>query len=154
MQNNIWYKNPWVWLIIALPMSAVIGGIATVIITSMNSPDMVVDDYYKKGKAINLELGLVKKAEQLGIELEFKVTDERLEIKSNQTFPALQLVMVHSTLARRDFTTVLTPNAIGTLSSIVEQELSGKWKIIISPMDNSWKIKKEITLPYSNWTKL
>mgnify|MGYP005993602571 CR=1 FL=1 len=154
MQHESWYKNPWVWLIIALPLSSVIAGIATMIITSNNQPYMVVDDYYKKGKAINQELTLYNEADKLGIELQLKVTSERIEIKSNQPLSALKVSMVHSTLEDRDFDIVLTPNALGTLSSSIENEMSGKWQIIVAPMDNNWKKKSTIGLPYSDWIAL
>jgi hypothetical protein len=154
MKTFIWYRNPWVWLIIALPMSAVIGGIATVIITSMNQPDMVVDDYYKKGKAINQELTLYDNAQKLGVTLELKVNEHRIEIKSPVTYTALKVKMVHSTLADQDFDLVLTPNATGTLSSSVEDIMPGKWQVIVMPMDSAWKVRKDIALPSSIWVAL
>ena len=154
MKSESWYRNPWVWLIIALPMSAVIGGIATIVITSMNQPDMVVDDYYKKGKAINQELTLYDNAKKLGISLELKVNEHRIEIKSPVNYTALKVKVVHSTLSNQDFDLVLTPNATGTLSSSVENIMPGKWQVIVMPMDSSWKVRKDIALPSSTWISL
>jgi len=154
MQRESWYKNPWVWLIIALPLSSVIAGIATVIITSNNQPNMVIDDYYKKGKAINQELVLYENAEKLGVKLELKVTADRIEIKANQAFPALKVSLIHSTLEELDFDLVLTSNALGTLASSLENEITGKWIIIVSPIDDSWKVKSNIGLPYADWVTL
>jgi hypothetical protein len=51
-----WHRQPWVWLLIALPMSAVIGGMVTLYIAVTTSDGLVVDDYYRRGKAINLDL--------------------------------------------------------------------------------------------------
>ena len=62
--------------------------------------------------------------------------------------------MIHSTLGERDFDLVVTPNALGVLSSSIEHNVEGKWQIIISPMDNSWRIKSSIALPYSDWLTL
>ncbi|WP_299262414.1 FixH family protein [uncultured Psychrosphaera sp.] len=151
MKSESWYRNPWVWLIIALPMSAVIGGIATIIITNKHQPDMVVDDYYKKGKAINQELTLYDNALKLGITLEVKVNEHRIEVKSPMEFTALKVKMIHSTLAEQDFDLVLTPNAVSTLSSSIETIMPGKWKIIVMPMDNSWKVRKTVALPNTTW---
>lgn len=151
MQSESWYRNPWVWLIIALPMSAVIGGIATIIITNKHQPDMVVDDYYKKGKAINQELTLYDNALKLGITLEVKVNEHRIEVKSPTEFTALKVKMIHSTLADQDFDLVLTPNAVSTLSSSIETIMPGKWQIIVMPMDNSWKVRKTVALPNTTW---
>jgi hypothetical protein len=151
MKSESWYRNPWVWLIIALPMSAVIGGIATIIITNKHQPDMVVDDYYKKGKAINQELTLYDNALKLGITLEVKVNEHRIEVKSPTEFTALKVKMIHSTLADQDFDLVLTPNAVSTLSSSIETIMPGKWQIIVMPMDNSWKVRKTVALPNTTW---
>ena len=150
-QKDVWFKNPWVWLVIFFPVLSVVAGIATVIITSQNQPEMVIDDYYKKGKAINQELTLYNKAEELGVELNVKVSDSRIEIKSNDEHPALKVTLIHSTQGKRDLSLVVTPNGIGTLSTTLEQALSGKWQIIVSPMDSSWKVKSQIALPSADW---
>lgn len=151
---HVWYRNPWVWLIIALPMSAVIAGIATVIITSQNQPDMVVDDYYKKGKAINMELSLYERAKELQLAFQLSVSSDVIKIKSNQTFPALKVSLIHSTLKARDFNLVATPNAQGELTSTFEQNITGKWQIVVSPMDESWRVRTELALPTSDWVEV
>lgn len=153
-QKDVWFKNPWVWLVIFFPVLSVVAGIATVIITSQNQPEMVIDDYYKKGKAINQELTLYNKAEELGVNLQIKVTDSRVEVKANDKHPALKITMIHSTLGAKDFSLVVTPNAIGTMSAGIDQDITGKWQIIIAPMDDSWKIKSELALPYTDWVQL
>ena len=154
MNNEAWYKNPWVWVIIFFPVLAVVAGIATVIITSQNQPEMVVDDYYKKGKGINQELTLYNKAEAVGIKLELKAQSGIIQVKANQSLPAIKLQMIHSTLADRDFNLVLTPNAVGSLSGSTEQVLTGKWKAILMPMDESWKVKNTVSFPTEMWQKL
>lgn len=145
--SQAWYKNPYVWLVIALPMSAVIGGIATVIITSNNQPDMVVDDYYKKGKAINQELALYKAAASQGVELSVEISDDIIMVENNGNYPALKVSLIHSTIKNNDLSIVLTPNAKSQLTGVLEQPLSGKWQIIIEPMDGSWKVRSDIALP-------
>lgn len=154
MNKEAWYKNPWVWLVIFFPVLAVVAGIATVIITSQNQPDMVVDDYYKKGKGINQELTLYNKAKEQGIELSLKVNGDLIEVKSNKSQPALKIQMIHSTLSKLDFAMVLTPNALGSLSGTAEFELTGKWQAVIMPMDESWKVKHTVALPSQDWLKL
>jgi len=154
MNKESWYKNPWVWLVIFFPVLAVVAGIATVIITSQNQPEMVVDDYYKKGKGINQELTLYNKAEEIGIKLELKVNKDLIEVKSNQQLPAIKLQMIHSTLGDLDFSMVLTPNAKGTLSATAEELITGKWQAILMPMDESWKVKNVVAFPTEQWQKL
>lgn len=154
MHKEAWYKNPWVWLVIFFPLLAVVAGIATVIITSQNQPEMVVDDYYKKGKAINQELTLYNKAEEIGISLQLKSQGELIEVKANQALPAIKLRMIHSTLAELDFAAILTPNANGSLSASLDKEIAGKWEAVLMPMDESWKVRNIVVFPTTDWQTL
>ena len=43
-----------------------------------NGPDMVIDDYYKKGKAINLELSKFNKAKALYLHGDLNVADDKV----------------------------------------------------------------------------
>lgn len=42
-ENEPWYRNPWVWLIIAIPFLTVIGGLFTIYL-AISRPDYLVDD--------------------------------------------------------------------------------------------------------------
>jgi len=59
-----WFREPWVWLIIALPASAVFGGIITIWIAVESDDGLVQDDYYKYGMEINKTLDRDKAAVQ------------------------------------------------------------------------------------------
>ena len=65
MKPTPWYKNFWPWFLISFPLAAIIGCAGLIYMAIGNGPDMVVDDYYKKGKAINLELSKFNKAKAL-----------------------------------------------------------------------------------------
>lgn len=154
MNKDVWYKNPWVWLVIFFPVLAVVAGIATVIITNQNQPEMVVDDYYKKGKAINQDLAIYNKAKELGVELSIKIDQERILIKNNKKLPAARVQFIHSTLGKLDFELMLTPNGDGVLTALLEKSITGKWTVVVSAFDNSWKVKNKLALPYSDWVTL
>ena len=51
-----WYRQFWPWFLMALPGAAVIGGITTVIVATIDRDGLVKDDYYKEGLAINRDL--------------------------------------------------------------------------------------------------
>ena len=63
-----WYRHPWVWLLIAVPLAAVIGGIITIYLAVTTSDGLVVDDYYRQGKAINRILARDRAAAEHGLE--------------------------------------------------------------------------------------
>ena len=62
-----WYKQFWPWFLIALPATVVIWTIMTVIVFTQNSVDLVTEDYYKKGKGINVDISKVNIAKELGL---------------------------------------------------------------------------------------
>ena len=59
------FMNP--WLLISLPASAVVAGFITLWLAATTNNSLVVDDYYKEGKAINLQLARDRVASQMGL---------------------------------------------------------------------------------------
>ena len=62
-----WYRQGWPWFLIALPATAVVAGIVTLVIAAKTFDGMVVDDYYKEGRAIVQTIGRVEHARELGL---------------------------------------------------------------------------------------
>src|SRR5574343_2033893 len=86
MQNKTgasrpWYKDRWPWLLMAGPFLAVVAGIITFRIAVVTADDMVTDDYYKRGKDINLELGRDKAAIELGIDAQAMFSDDGQSVR-------------------------------------------------------------------------
>ena len=46
--EEVWYRNPWVWLIIAIPSLTVIGCMITIYL-ALSNPDHLVRDTPKEG---------------------------------------------------------------------------------------------------------
>ncbi|NOX69799.1 MAG: hypothetical protein GXP15_11475 [Gammaproteobacteria bacterium] len=44
MENEPWYRNPWVWLVIAIPSLTVVGCIFTIYLALANPEHLVSDD--------------------------------------------------------------------------------------------------------------
>lgn len=149
-----WYKEPWAYLVFILPLSAVIAGITTFIIANTNADTVVVDDYYKKGKSINQDIGKYKMAQKLGIKFDMQVTNNQIVLKPTgieKTFSVLNVAFYHATLADKDFTLKLTPDGNGWLRQSFEQEITGKWRIVVTPFDKKWKMQTTLALPQQNF---
>ena len=149
-----WYKEPWAWFVFILPFTAVVAGITTYFIANSNPDPLVVGDYYKKGKAINMEVGKVKHAQKLGIRFALKLTNNELVIKPTgieKTFPLLNVNFYHPTLEGKDFYLALTPDGNGYFRKTFDHPVNGKWKITITPFEGHWKIQNTIYLPQSNY---
>jgi len=149
-----WYKEPWAWLVFFLPFSAVVAGITTLIIANTNPDTLVVGDYYKKGKAINLEISKIKQAQKLGISFALKFDNNELVIKPTgieKVFPLINVNFYHPTQQEKDFYLALTPDGSGTFRGSITQNISGDWRITITPFENHWKIQNRLTLPQSEF---
>lgn len=147
MDTKPWYKQFWPWFIIALPASAVIAGITTVIIAFKNADSMVVDDYYKEGKAINQRTELLNAAYDKGLQARF----ERLEgnfifIRFETVQPesdALTLSFVHPTDSDKDFTMSVLRQLDGSYQGLSPNATSGRWYLRLTN-PQQWLIKSEI----------
>ena len=149
-----WYKEPWAWLVFFLPFSAVVAGIVTLIIANTDPDPLVVGDYYKKGKAINLEISKIKEAQKLGMSFDLKFNQGELIIKPTgieKQFPLLNVNFFHPTIQEKDFYLALTPDGSGHFRQKLEQPVSGKWRVTITPFENHWKIQNVISLPQSQF---
>lgn len=149
-----WYKEPWAWLVFILPMTAVVAGITTFIIANDDPDDLVVGDYYKKGKAINLEVGKVRLAQKLGMKFALKMENNELVIKPTgieKVFPLLNVNFVHPTLAEHDFYLALTPDGNGHFRHTFDQAVDGKWRLTVSSFEDTWKIQNTVYLPQKDF---
>ncbi|MBL4940862.1 MAG: FixH family protein [Colwellia sp.] len=156
-----WYREPWAWLVFTLPFTAVVAGITTYIIANTNPDTLVIGEYYKKGKAINLEVSKIKNAQKLGMRFALQLTNNKLVIKPTgieKIFPLLNITFSHPTLEEKDFYLALTPDGNGYFRHTFDHNVTGKWKITLTPFDNtfdtSWKILETINLPQNNFIDL
>jgi len=62
-----WYRHRWPWLLMIGPVAVLIAGFITTWISFAGADALVVDDYYKKGKAINQDLRRDRAAAALGL---------------------------------------------------------------------------------------
>ncbi len=146
-----WYSQSTVWLIVLLPLAAVTAGITTFIIANNNKVELVAEDYYKKGKAINADLSKLDKAKELGITaaLKFQGQDGIITIATGQTRPgqALKLSLFHTTLKDQDVDIILSADASGNYRFSMEKMLKGKWQVRLGPMDELWRIQEQVIFP-------
>ncbi|AGH81692.1 hypothetical protein PCNPT3_08770 [Psychromonas sp. CNPT3] len=152
MKNDNWFKQFWPWFLIILPLCAVVASISTFVIATNNQPDMVVDDYYTVGKAINVDLSLLKEAKKRGIEATVTQTENQLSVSfvGLKEYSAILFSLHHPTIAQRDHVTMLTADAQGRYHFESEKVLTGKWRLRIEPFDKSWRLEKTIYLPSKN----
>ncbi|WP_068545562.1 FixH family protein [Thalassotalea crassostreae] len=151
-----WYKEPWTYLVFGLPLVSVCVGTTVFMVANDNADTVVVDDYYKKGKAINQDIGKYKMAQKLGIKFDMQVTDNEIVLKPTgieKTFSVLNVSFNHVTIAERDFDVKLTPDGNGWMRASFDADVNGKWRVIVTPYDDKWKMQTKIGLPAKDFVE-
>ncbi len=147
-----WYKEPWLLLIIALPLASVIAGISTVIIAHQNADDLVNDDYYKIGIAINQNIEAQQEAISLGLHGRLFFSGERvqLQLKTEQDQQSkmpqkLMIELFHPTLKKQDVRIELSKQGPGLYAANYKNDsVVGRRYLRITPFAQDWSLKQEI----------
>ena len=63
-----WYREPLVWMVVAIPAAAVIAGAVLLVLANATWDGLVADDYYERGMQINRSLARDAEATRLGLE--------------------------------------------------------------------------------------
>jgi len=71
-----WYKQIWPWFIISIPATSIVLGVNMFYLALTTNNSLVVDDYYKQGKAINSRIERDKNASRLGLSALVSSSDE------------------------------------------------------------------------------
>ena len=149
LDDKPWYKQFWPWFIMALPASAVIAGITTVFIAYDNADSLVVDDYYKEGKAINMRTARIKEAQNRGYSVELERLKGNFVIltfaSAKPVSQELSLNWIHPTQSERDFSMTLKRQADGTYQGLAESATEGRWYLHLSDAEE-WLLKTEISV--------
>ena len=66
---------------------------------------------------------------------------------------AVKLNFYHVTLEERDVSVLLSRDASGIYRGYVEESLDGKWRVSLTPIDDSWKIQNILYLPHAGKMK-
>lgn len=79
-----WYRQLWPWLLISLPLTSVILGFLMLWLGLQTNNSMVVDDYYKEGKAINQRIARDQAAAILGVQASLRAAPDGLALTLTQ----------------------------------------------------------------------
>ena len=148
--NPPWYRQFWVWFIIVLPATAVIGGISTVVIAVKNADDVVADDWYKQGRGINRSMAEEQLAERLGLSVALRAVGAETEasMTASQPLPwpeTLEIALQHPTIAERDTALTFTHVDAGTYRSSSSLP-AGRWQATVKPDSGNWRIQQAVSI--------
>ncbi|MGR5238914.1 FixH family protein [Vibrio alfacsensis] len=148
-----WYKQFWPWFLIILPLTVIVWTIVTVVVFANNSVSLVAEDYYKKGKGINIDISKMNVARDLGLNATVSSDDNTVVISFLKGelphFPALTATFTHRTLPNRDFTKLLTADAKGNYRLKADESIQGPWFVELQPHNQEWMIQGRVEFPAS-----
>lgn len=138
-----WYVQFWPWFLITLLGSVVIASFMMLYIANRHADDLVVDEYYKTGLAINRELENRQRAEALGISAQLLFYPGRVEVETSGPVgdSVLELQLSHPLEADQDFRVVLQRQTDGTYSATLTQDVAQRWHWKMQPQTNAqWRL--------------
>lgn len=140
-----WYREPWPWLLMLAPAAAVVMGIVMLVLGLRSDDGLVVDDYYKRGLAINQVLDREARAAALGLSAALSFSPERDRVRvvlsgraERVTHATLRLV--HPTRAGQDQAVVLALGAGGALEGGFAPVPPGTWRLVLEDPGGAWRL--------------
>ena len=149
-----WYREPWPWLLMAGPAAVVVAGIVTLWIAISTSDGLVVDDYYKRGMAINQTIQRDVLAAQRGYRATALVSPDgramtvQLSATVRDAGPStLRVLIVHPTRDGLDKLVLLRRDASGVYNGVVPAVADGRRILVLEDMESTWRLTGETVFP-------
>lgn len=147
-----WYREPLVWLLISFPLTAVIAGFFTLYLAIISKDGLVVDDYYQRGKEINMSLARDRAAARHGLRASVTLDASKQEVvvqlsaSKARTLPTeLNVRWLHATRDGFDRTQLLARSADGSYRSAFPELAPGHWYVQIESED--WRLQGSLRIP-------
>ncbi|MEP0202128.1 MAG: FixH family protein [Halioglobus sp.] len=138
-----WYQQFWPWFLIALPGSVVVAGFITLYIANKHSDDLVVDEYYKNGLAINRQIAKQQRAADMGLSATLIVDASTITVRTTGpiTSPVLNLRLSHPLESDADFELPLSRVASGEYRATLQYAVAPNWHWILeSGRRSAWRL--------------
>ncbi|MBI5504996.1 MAG: FixH family protein [Deltaproteobacteria bacterium] len=158
-----WYRQFWPWFVIALPASAVVAGVATLVIALDNADSVVSEDWYRRGQSINQELARDAVAASEHISALLSVGPDgsvTVEVDGGGApGAALKLELHHPTDPERDSSTELRSDGRGRFAGSIRRAVEsapggaapvvagGTWDVSLQPLGGDWRLHARVSLP-------
>jgi hypothetical protein len=116
---------------------------------------MVVDDYYKQGKAINQDLRRDRAASSLKLALHARYADGRLGGRLSGRIDSFgkplaapfTIHLAHPTLPQRDLTLLIRPDASGEFSVALPALEHTHWQVVVEGRQRDWRLARSWNWP-------
>lgn len=148
-----WYRHRWPWLLMLGPAAVVAAGIVTIAIAFSRQDALVVDDYYKQGKAINQDLRRDRAAQTLAMSGELRYEPATGQLlggvrQGGRAFSApLLILLVHPTQPVKDIRIPVLPDAEGNFAVPLPMLDAARWQVRLESADHAWRLQSRWRWP-------
>lgn len=148
-----WYKHPWVWFIIIVPVFSVALSFWLLYTAIVNKDPDVRDDWYKDKRAINQDLSRDSLAMSLNLQADLTSQGQTVNIAITSPGPlpegilppALNLVLSHPTAQERDIHAVLARTPDGRYAGSLPSLPEGRYYLELG--SKQWRLKETVSFP-------
>ena len=157
-QIRHWKQEPLVWLLIAIPSTAIVMGVVMITLAIQSWSGLVVDDYYRKGKQINLVLARDQFAHELGLVAGLSLDNAgRVQIRFDPeviVIPGerIELRLVHTTRPGLDQDLVFENHQLHQFEAGLQLPGPGRWNVFLQTAD--WRLTGSLQYPQDRQTRL
>ena len=163
--NTPWYREPWAWYMVAIMAATFTWGGVQVYTAVTYQDSVVIDDYYKYGRAINQDLTRVDNARAMAIVATVTVDDLTGEVRvilqgqTSQWPPQLRLSFLSPVFQDQDRTIDLYrtpgPQTASAYTGQLSRAIAGRYYLQLETPDQAvpetgftsgWKISQQVNI--------
>lgn len=156
-QQLPWWRQFWPWMLISLPACAVVASLVTLWLALSSADSLVVDDYYREGRAINRTIARDAHAAALGLVATIDRAPDgvRVSLQATETidWPAsLELRLIHPTRAEQDRDLMLHSLGAGHyVASGATLAQAGRWTAQLESPAGDWRLAAPVDAVAPAW---
>ena len=141
-----WYRHRWPWFIMLGPAAVMLATLVTVLLAVRQPDAMVVDDYYKQGKAINQDLRRDRMASALRLQLEARYDAGRLAGRltsfGRPMAAPFRIHLAHPTQPAKDLVLDAFPDGLGGFAVRIPGLEMTHWQVVIEDEGRQWRLAR------------
>jgi len=140
---QVWYREPWPWILMSGPAIVVVAGVITAWIAIAGADALVADDYYRQGLAVNRVLALEQAAATRGVtaRVEPSGAQWRVTLAGGHGAPAALFAgFAHATRAGHDVRVRLARVGPDVYAGDAPPAVPGRWRVSLEDPQRRWRL--------------
>ena len=147
-----WYRQRWPWLLMVMPFTAMVLGFVLLYLAITTNDGLVVDDYYRQGRAIDQTMARSAQAAELGLMADVTLRSGEIRLRLSAAdgveLPRRIVVsVIHPTRAGFDQVMRLESGYGGEYAGPMGPLTAGRWHVQIEDEARAWRLHGDVQVP-------